>query len=166
MSTARIYQLGAVTTSDLKLRIYRTQAVGDVPAAPKLRIYRAALTGAVAVTVTAPDNIVQAEPGIPVTVTAALTSGGTPTWQWRHISGQPTTINGTGPTVSIVPPFILPNPDGGAPNDSVLTFGVRATVDGTTSTEQTFTMQVNPWPGPWIYQGGSTWAGVRPKVLT
>lgn len=166
MSSARIYQLGAVTTADLKLRIYRAQAVGDVPAAPKLRIYRAAAIGNTAVTVTAPGNVTQAEPAIAVPVTATLTSGGTPVWAWRQISGATATINGTGATVSIVPPFIMPTVSGGLPDDSVLTFGVRATVDGVQSTEQTFTVQVNPWPGPWLYQGGSSWAGVRPKVLT
>lgn len=78
-------------------------------------------------------------------------------WAWRQISGPTAQIFGTTGTVQITTPFAL--------DTATLTFGVRATVNGVQSAEQTFSIEVLGWAGPWIYQGGSSWAGTRPKVV-
>lgn len=133
-----------------RLRWYRGEVAGAVPAPTKLRWYRGDVAGAQAVLIGSIPNQSGIEPESTVTITAALYAGiGTPdSWTWRVVSGPATTIYGTGATVDITAPSHI--------NGATVTIGVRATKDGITSPETTFTLGVLPqtewwWTGTaWI----------------
>lgn len=156
MPGVRLHRAAAASPTYPKIRIHKAGASGVVTA-PAIRIHKASATGTQATQVTAPASQAGAEPGTMLSVTATATPSGTTIWAWRQISGPTAQLFGSAGTVQITTPFSLAT--------ATMTFGVRATVDGVQSTEQTFTIEVLGWAGPWIYQGGSSWAGIRPKVL-
>lgn len=136
-------------TTAPRLRVLRITAAGTIPSHPRARIVQVTAAGPVQVTVTPPPNLTGIEPGTVHTVTAALTSGlAADSWAWRVVSGPATTIYGSGPTVDITTPSHI---DG-----ATVTIGVRATKDGITSPETTFTLAALPWTEWWWTGSGWT----------
>jgi hypothetical protein len=121
-----------------RLRIGGAALSGPARTANRLRAGAIALSGAPAVLVTAPASR-EIGPGESVTLTATLTSGGTPdAWTWRRISGPvAVTLVGTGASRTVEGPSLMP------PGASVV-LGVTATVAGVTSPEQRVTLTVLP----------------------
>lgn len=134
-----------------KMRVYRASVAGVAPSSPKLRMYRLGLYGVGAVTITpiAPSTV---EPLSTVSLTAVVTSAGSPSFTWRQVSGPPVTLFGAGDTRT----FTAPGTMAGA----VVVIGVQASVGSTFSTEQVVTVTVLPQV-TWTRRGASDWVPAR-----
>lgn len=148
---------GTAVPATSKLRLGGLTVAGPVPLTSRLRVGGLTVAGPTAVIVKALPNLTNGEPGNVVRVTASLVSGGAAdSWTWRPVSGPNTAINGTGETVDITLP--------GDFNGTTVTIGVRATVDGTTSPEVTFTISVNAMVNAVWSPADQLWFPTRARV--
>jgi hypothetical protein len=162
VSTLRVYKANLTALPLAKLRVYKTSLDATSPIVSALRVYKTSLDAIAAVLVSLQPSLT-AGPGEVVTLTAELLTGGSPTWQWRRISGPTVGLPATGATASLTMPSLW-NPDtatptSGAPAPSLLLVGVRATVGGVQSPE--VTCQISILPQLSWSRSGSTWVGAR-----
>lgn len=150
MAVVRVYTASLTGVVGSQLRIYAAGLQGTTPITPKLRIYRAQLSGVQAVVVQ-PLESRTVEPETTVSYTALLVEGASSgTWQWRVVSGD-ATLTTSANTASFTAPSTMPQASG----DVVL--GVRATHNGITSSEVFVTVTVRPQVR-WRYTG-TGWSG-------
>lgn len=144
-------------TANIKVRLGRAELSGTAAIVPKVRYGRLDLAGTAAVLVV-PLQPQTVEPESTVNLAAGLVGGGSAdSWAWRPISGPSIGILGSGATVSFKAPSAMP------PGTSVVV-GVRATVSGTQSPEQTVTITILPqlqW-----YWTGTVFAGSPSLVMS
>lgn len=158
--TLRVYRVGlAEVATGPKLRVYKAGLTGTTIVTPKLRVYRVGLTGELGLVVTPVADQSGILPETMVTVTAFLDGGGTAdSWVYRQISGPPVTFSGTGPTRTLTAPSVMPPT---ATRDVVI--GVRAVKGAVTSAERTF--KITPlYQTDWYYTG-TGWRGQRPPEI-
>lgn len=176
MVRLRVYRssaAGGVPTN--KVRVLRSEGVGAVPSAPRMRVLRSSGDGPLAMSLRPLTNLTGVEPSVPVTITAMPAAGSaTPTsYAWRQVSGTPVVVAGNTASITILGPAGM---DGAS---AVL--GVRGVIGSAQSAEQTVTVTALPqihWtagPAGWVPVGppqpltGSTTpptGGTPPAQLT
>jgi len=120
-----------------KIRWGRAALETTAPTQTRIRWGRAALEKTAAALVDPIADLVNQEPNQLLSFTATLAGGGQATiWTWRGISGPATALVAIGPKVTFTTPSDL--------NGTVLVLGVKATVDGVTSPEETVSITVLP----------------------
>lgn len=156
MSALRTHRIALEDAPTMpRLRVHGASFTGAAPVVPKLRIHGAGLAGAAAVVVNALAPQV-AEPESTVTVTGSLVGGGAAdSWTFRPISGPSIGLTVAGASATFTAPSTKP------PSGAVVVVGVTATLDGTTSAEQTCTITLLPQVR-WAWTG-SAFVGA-PKV--
>ena len=132
-------------------RLLRVTGTGAVPAGgQRSRLLRVTGSGAAAVIVAAIPDPVEQEPGVTMTVTAALLGGeSADTWTFRRVSGLAVGLSNAGPVLTFETPSHI--------NGGQVVIGVTATKSGIVSPEVQFTVTVRPQTEWWWNEVNGSW---------
>lgn len=167
MTTLRIHRATAYSPVTSRLRIHQVTASGTVSSAgSRLRIHRVSVSGLLDLRVTPPASRSEVEPASPFTLVATANDDTGVTWTWRQVSGAPVTLTSGGAAALVTAPYLMPTPRGDSPPEARVVLGVAASTATATAVEQFVTLDIAPWPGPWVWNGSALVGGrlvVAPK---
>lgn len=156
MTALRVHALSSQSPpAAARLRVHRITSAGAAPVTTKLRVHRitSAGVGGIALRPLA-DVATTALAAVTLTADLEVGSAAATTYTWRHVSGVPAAIIGTGASVTVTAPAGL---DG-----TTTVIGVRASAGSVQSVERLVT--ITTLPHVWWEPTGTAWRPLRSPV--
>lgn len=149
--------LSGSTATTPRLRVGGVTLSGTVAINPRLRLAAINLSGTVTVNIL-PFTPRTMEPGIPLTVTAALANGSPPpdTYVWSQLSGPTTPFTASGPSITFVTPAGLDT--NRVPMQTTVEFLVHGVLDGVASPDTVLEITTLPGTKFWLNNTTGEWS--------